>query len=59
MSMAQEFKDFALKGNVMDLAVGVIIGFPVCSSIGMRTVPAAHGAIVVGVLPLALASVTL
>jgi large conductance mechanosensitive channel len=26
MSMAQEFKDFALKGNVMDLAVGVIIG---------------------------------
>jgi large conductance mechanosensitive channel len=26
MGMAQEFKDFALKGNVMDLAVGVIIG---------------------------------
>ena len=26
MSMMQEFKDFALKGNVMDLAVGVIIG---------------------------------
>ena len=26
MSVAQEFKDFALKGNVMDLAVGVIIG---------------------------------
>ena len=26
MSMAQEFKDFAIKGNVMDLAVGVIIG---------------------------------
>jgi large conductance mechanosensitive channel len=26
MSMAQEFKEFALKGNVMDLAVGVIIG---------------------------------
>ena len=26
MSMVQEFKDFALKGNVMDLAVGVIIG---------------------------------
>jgi drug/metabolite transporter (DMT)-like permease len=37
------------------VAVGVIIGFPVCSSIGMRTVPAAHGAIVVGVLPLATA----
>jgi large conductance mechanosensitive channel len=26
MSFAQEFKSFALKGNVMDLAVGVIIG---------------------------------
>ena len=26
MSIGQEFKDFALKGNVMDLAVGVIIG---------------------------------
>jgi large conductance mechanosensitive channel len=26
MSMMSEFKDFAMKGNVMDLAVGVIIG---------------------------------
>ena len=26
MSMMQEFKQFAMKGNVMDLAVGVIIG---------------------------------
>ena len=26
MSMMQEFKEFALKGNVVDLAVGVIIG---------------------------------
>ncbi|PUE11717.1 large-conductance mechanosensitive channel protein [Limnohabitans sp. T6-5] len=26
MSLVQEFKAFALKGNVMDLAVGVIIG---------------------------------
>lgn len=26
MSMLDEFKEFALKGNVMDLAVGVIIG---------------------------------
>jgi large conductance mechanosensitive channel len=26
MGMAQEFKEFAMKGNVMDLAVGVIIG---------------------------------
>lgn len=26
MSFAKEFKEFAIKGNVMDLAVGVIIG---------------------------------
>ena len=26
MSMISEFKDFAMKGNVVDLAVGVIIG---------------------------------
>jgi large conductance mechanosensitive channel len=26
MGMMQEFKEFAVKGNVMDLAVGVIIG---------------------------------
>src|SRR4051812_10511751 len=26
MGMAKEFKEFALKGNVMDLAVGVVIG---------------------------------
>ena len=26
MSLAKEFKDFAMKGNVIDMAVGVIIG---------------------------------
>ena len=26
MSMASEFREFAIKGNVMDIAVGVIIG---------------------------------
>jgi large conductance mechanosensitive channel len=26
MGMVQEFKEFAIKGNVMDMAVGVIIG---------------------------------
>lgn len=33
-------------------AAGVIIGFPVFMSIAMRYVPASHGAIVLGVLPL-------
>lgn len=26
MSIAQEFKDFALKGNVVDMGVGIVIG---------------------------------
>ena len=26
MSMASEFKDFAVKGNVVDMAVGIVIG---------------------------------
>ena len=26
MSMLQEFKEFAMKGNVIDMAVGIIIG---------------------------------
>lgn len=26
MSMLQEFKDFAIKGNVVDMAVGIVVG---------------------------------
>ncbi|GAC1324837.1 MAG: DMT family transporter [Collimonas sp.] len=36
-------------------ALGVVIGFPLFSSVAMRYVPAAHGAIVLGILPLATA----
>ncbi len=38
-------------------SLGVVIGFPVFSSIAMRYVPASHGAIVLGILPLATALV--
>lgn len=36
-------------------SLGVVVGFPVLSSVAMRYVPASHGAIVLGVLPLATA----
>ncbi|RJG05417.1 DMT family transporter [Noviherbaspirillum cavernae] len=36
-------------------ALGVVVGFPLLSSIAMRYVPASHGAIVLGILPLATA----
>lgn len=37
------------------VAIGCIIGFPWLTSIAMRTLPASHGAVLVGVLPLATA----
>lgn len=37
------------------VAIGCIIGFPWLTSVAMRTLPAAHGAVLVGVLPLATA----
>ena len=44
MGMISEFKEFAMRGNVIDLAVGVIIGgivlfgcpFPVAEGAGCR-----------------------
>lgn len=33
-------------------SLGVVVGFPVFSSIAMRYVPASHGAVVLGILPL-------
>ncbi len=37
------------------VAAGVVVGFPLFSAWAMRHVPAAHGAVVIGILPLATA----
>lgn len=37
------------------VALGCVLGFPLLSSVAMRTLPAAHGAVLGGVLPLATA----
>lgn len=37
------------------VSAGCIIGFPLLTSIALRTVPASHGAVLVGILPLATA----
>jgi drug/metabolite transporter (DMT)-like permease len=34
------------------VALGCIVGFPLLTSIAMRTLPASHGAVLVGILPL-------
>jgi drug/metabolite transporter (DMT)-like permease len=39
------------------VAAGVVIGFPVLTSIAMQTLPASHGGVVLGVLPLVTAAV--
>ncbi|WP_234030678.1 DMT family transporter [Undibacterium sp. 14-3-2] len=47
--------DYADLKALLITAVGVVIGFPLCSTWAMQYVPAAHGAIVLGILPLATA----
>lgn len=34
MSLASEFKEFAMKGNLMDMAVGIIIGAAIGKMVG-------------------------
>lgn len=43
--------------QLLIVALGVVIGFPVFSSWAMQYVPASHGGVVVGILPLATALV--
>ena len=45
----------ALLPRIAIVAGGVIVGFPLFTALAMRHVPASHGAIVIGVLPLATA----
>ncbi|MEH6625916.1 MAG: DMT family transporter [Motiliproteus sp.] len=38
--------------QLLIVAGGVVLGFPLCSAMGMETVPASHGGIMLGILPL-------
>lgn len=42
-------------GSLAVVSIGCIIGFPLFTSIALQTVPASHGAVLVGILPLATA----
>ena len=42
-------------GSLALVSFGCIIGFPLLTSIALQTVPASHGAVLVGILPLATA----
>lgn len=39
------------------VAIGVVVGFPICSSLALRDTTAAHGAVLTGLLPAATAAV--
>ena len=43
--------------QLLGVASGVVVGFPILSAWAMQTVPASHGGVVLGVLPLATAIV--
>lgn len=39
------------------VALGVVLGFPLCSAIALRSVPAAHALVIIGLVPMATALV--
>lgn len=41
--------------QLLSVALGVVIGFPLFSAMAMKSLPAAHGGVVVGMLPMATA----
>jgi drug/metabolite transporter (DMT)-like permease len=49
------FPPRAVHGRLALAALGVVVGFPISATIAMTTAPASHGAVVLGVLPLATA----
>lgn len=53
--MRVPFPPRALHGRLALAALGVVAGFPIAATYAMTTAPASHGAVVLGVLPLATA----
>ncbi|MFZ6676115.1 DMT family transporter [Undibacterium sp. Xuan67W] len=53
--MRAQWPDRQQLRGLLITALGVVVGFPVFSSIAMHYVPASHGAVVLGILPLATA----
>jgi drug/metabolite transporter (DMT)-like permease len=50
------FPDLRHLPSLLVVAVGVVVGYPVLTSLAMRHVPSAHGAVVTGLIPLSTAS---
>jgi drug/metabolite transporter (DMT)-like permease len=52
---AAPFVERSQIGLLVAAAVGVVLGFPLLSSFAMKTLPSSHGAVIVGIVPLATA----
>jgi drug/metabolite transporter (DMT)-like permease len=50
--LKQPLPTFRQAGLLLLTACGVVWGFPILSALGMQTVPASHGSVVTGLLPL-------
>lgn len=48
----QSFPNRSQVKHLLITAIGVIAGFPILTAFGMQTVPASHGSVVIGLLPL-------
>ena len=53
----QHYPNLKQVAQLSVVALGVVIGFPILSSWAMQSVPASHGGVVLGILPLATAVV--
>jgi drug/metabolite transporter (DMT)-like permease len=56
--MRQPWPTFADAKQLCIVAAGVVFGFPVFSALAMTSVPASHGGVVLGALPLATAAMS-
>lgn len=52
LSFKQHFPSKKQTIQLLLTAIGIIAGFPILSAFGMQTVPASHGSVVIGLLPL-------
>lgn len=52
LAFKQSFPNSSQVKHLLITAIGVIAGFPILTAFGMQTVPASHGSVVIGLLPL-------
>jgi drug/metabolite transporter (DMT)-like permease len=57
LTWGKKLPDLRQFKQLIIVALGVVIGFPLFSTIAMQSIPASHGAVMLGLLPLSTASI--